>query len=188
MAMPRLDNGLTQSTGQQNRYQQDLGELMYNPASFQRTPGYQFAFDQGQQAVARSGAARGQLGSGNVMTALTKYGQGQANQEYGNQFNRLSGLLGQQQQYDLGVENANTQRRSVNNQMMLGEGGLEQQKYGTDMGFASNMFGQMNQYNLGQQQNQRGQLSDLMSYDLGNRRLGVDENQNAALMLRSLVV
>jgi hypothetical protein len=111
-----------------------------------------------------------------------------ANQEYGNQFDRLQRALGQQQQYDLGAENANMQRQSMENQMALGRGGLENQRYGTDMGFASNMFGQMNQYNLGQQQNQMGALRDLMSYDLGNRRLGVDENQNTALMLRSLMV
>lgn len=41
----------------------------------QQTPGYQFQFDQGTKAIERQGAAKGMLGSGNTLTALTQYGQ-----------------------------------------------------------------------------------------------------------------
>jgi hypothetical protein len=61
---------------------------------FQQTPGYQFAFDQGVQALDRSAASRGMLQSGAQQKALTRYGQGVANQEYGNYLQRLQALSG----------------------------------------------------------------------------------------------
>lgn len=63
-------------------------------------PSYQWRLQQGQQAVERSAAARGQLGSGNILTALTDYGQGAASQEYSAQFQRmLQGSQNVTQQY-----------------------------------------------------------------------------------------
>ena len=58
------------------------------PGEFQASPGYQFAFDEGLQALDRSAAARGRLNSGAQDKALTRYGQGMANQEYDNFLNR----------------------------------------------------------------------------------------------------
>jgi len=52
-------------------------------------PSYQWRLQQGEQAVERSAAAKGQLGSGNVLTALTDYAQGAASTEYGAQFSRM---------------------------------------------------------------------------------------------------
>jgi hypothetical protein len=60
--------------------------------AFQVGPGYQFAMDQGIQALDRSAAGRGLYGSGNNAMALTQFGQSLANQEYGNWLNALSGL------------------------------------------------------------------------------------------------
>ncbi len=60
--------------------------------AFQTGPGYQFAMDQGTQALDRSAAGRGLFGSGNAAAALTGFGQGLANQEYGNWLSRLQGL------------------------------------------------------------------------------------------------
>jgi hypothetical protein len=62
--------------------------------SFQQSPGYQFAMDQGVRALDRSAAARGSLDSGAQRMALTRFGQGLANQEYGNYQNRLAALAG----------------------------------------------------------------------------------------------
>jgi len=47
------------------------------------TPGYKFQMDQGTKAIERQGAASGMLGSGGTLTALTKYGQGLAQNFYG---------------------------------------------------------------------------------------------------------
>lgn len=71
-----------------------LTALLDNPDSINQSAGYKFRFNQGQQALERSAAARGNLHSGNTLAALTDYGQGQASQEYGNQMNTLMGLYG----------------------------------------------------------------------------------------------
>lgn len=61
---------------------------------FQVSPGYQFAFDQGQDAITDSAAARGGVHSGAVDKALIRFGQGTANQEYGDYYNRLAAEAG----------------------------------------------------------------------------------------------
>ena len=69
-----------------------LGGAAGNEAAtnaFQAGPGYQFALDQGLQALNRNAASRGMLASGNNTQDILKYSQGLANQEYGNWQNRL---------------------------------------------------------------------------------------------------
>lgn len=61
-------------------------------SAFQTSPGYQFQFDQGLQALNRSAAARGLLTSGNNTIDLVKLGQGLANQDYGNWQSKVGGL------------------------------------------------------------------------------------------------
>lgn len=63
-------------------------------SSFERSPGYQFRLQQGEQALNRSAAARGRLDSGATMQDLMNYGQGMASQEFGAHYNRLAGLAG----------------------------------------------------------------------------------------------
>ena len=66
-------------------------------AAFQGGPGYQFKMDQGLQALDRSAAARGMLGSGNNSIDTIKYAQGVADQGWQDWENRLGGMttLGQ---------------------------------------------------------------------------------------------
>lgn len=61
---------------------------------FQESPGYQFRFDEGRRAAQNQLAASGNRLSGRALKELTRYGQGMASQEFGNQFNRLAGLAG----------------------------------------------------------------------------------------------
>lgn len=63
----------------------DPGSFSFN---FEADPGYQFRLQEGQKAMDRSAAARGNLLSGGQAKALTQYNQGMASQEYGNAFNR----------------------------------------------------------------------------------------------------
>lgn len=101
-------------------YENELRKMLTDPGSFQGTPGFQFALDQGLGAINRSNSA--QRSSGNVLAQLTKYGTGLAMQDYGNQMGRLGSLQGQAQQYDLGQgQNAN-QAQSIANQFALGQG------------------------------------------------------------------
>lgn len=63
--------------GQRAPYAAQLAALMSNPALLEKYPGYQ----AGLQAVERTQAAQGYLGSGNMMAALSKYGGDAFNQE-----------------------------------------------------------------------------------------------------------
>lgn len=57
--------------------------------NFQADPGYQFRLKEGEKAIQRSAAARGNLMSGGTMKALAQYGQGMASQEYSNAYGRF---------------------------------------------------------------------------------------------------
>ena len=70
-----------------------LNTLLQNPESVSSTPGYQFAYNQGLEAVNRTAAAKGQLGSGNRLYDLTKFGQGLASQTYNSTVNQLGNFL-----------------------------------------------------------------------------------------------
>lgn len=74
--------------------------------AFQAGPGYQFALDQGNQAVERRRATSGMWDSGNTDIDLMKFGQGLANQEYGNWRNALTGFVPAELQATGGVANA----------------------------------------------------------------------------------
>jgi len=61
---------------------------------FSDSPGQQFIRERQQRALTRNQAAMGGLGGGNIQTALQQQAAGFAAQDFGNQFNRLSGLSG----------------------------------------------------------------------------------------------
>lgn len=113
------------SSGQySNPYEQRLAELINNPDSVANTNAYKFRFNQGQQALERSAAARGMLNSGNTLAALADYGQGQASQEYGDEFNRLSQAVGQRNQFNLGVMGAKNQELAARSQASSNNAGV----------------------------------------------------------------
>jgi hypothetical protein len=113
------------SSGQySNPYEQRLAELINNPNSIENTNAYKFRFNQGQQALERSAAARGMLNSGNTLAALADYGQGQASQEYGNEFNRLSQAVGQRNQFNLGLMGAKNQELAARSQASGNNAGI----------------------------------------------------------------
>ena len=57
-------------------------------------PGYQFRLQQGQEALERSGAARGVTNTGGTLKDILDYGQQAASQEDGNVYNRMAGTYG----------------------------------------------------------------------------------------------
>ena len=63
-----------------------------NPATFQNSPGYQYAMQQGMGAVTNSAAANGGIG-GNALKALQSTGQGLANQNWNSYLGQISGLV-----------------------------------------------------------------------------------------------
>jgi hypothetical protein len=62
------------------------------------SPSYGFRFDEGQRALERSAAARGDLFSGGTGRELTRYGQNFASQEFENDWRRLGELAGDGEQ------------------------------------------------------------------------------------------
>lgn len=62
--------------------------------SFQASPGYEFARQEGIRGIDQAASARGMLNSGGRLRELMRYGEGVANQEYNNWLNRQQGLAG----------------------------------------------------------------------------------------------
>lgn len=67
-------------------------------SQFTASPGYQFRYDQGLQAIDRGAAARGLLHSGGAVKAEQRFGEGLAANEFGDWWNRLAGVAGVGQQ------------------------------------------------------------------------------------------
>lgn len=99
MSTNRAVDSLTSAAAQANALWQpyrDLGtqavgqyrNLLQDPRSITKDPGYQFSFDQGLNAIDRSAASKGSLYSGATLRALDKYGQGLASQQYDNALSR----------------------------------------------------------------------------------------------------
>jgi hypothetical protein len=62
--------------------------------AFRTSPGYDFAVKSGKNAVQTSAAAGGRLFSGKTLKDLDTFGQGQADQQFGNWYGRLGDLSG----------------------------------------------------------------------------------------------
>lgn len=62
------------------------------------SPGYQFRLDEGMRAVENSAASKGMLMSGGTLKDLTRFAQGTAAADYGDQFNRVMAVAGGGQQ------------------------------------------------------------------------------------------
>lgn len=73
-----------------------------NFSGFTNSPDYQFAQQQGNNALQNYFNANGLAGSGGALTAASQYNQGLATQQFGNYFNRLMSLS------QLGAQTAGT--------------------------------------------------------------------------------
>lgn len=63
-------------------------KFSFNPSDLQNDPGYAFTLQQGQDALQRAAAAKGQLFSSGTLKSLAGYTTGTANQYFGDAFNR----------------------------------------------------------------------------------------------------
>jgi hypothetical protein len=71
---------------------QAINRLADPAASYESSPGYQFAVDQGLDAIKTQQNSLGRLASGNTLAELTKFGVGTAQQDYNNWWNQQTGL------------------------------------------------------------------------------------------------
>lgn len=76
------------------QYAEQLAGLMKDPSSVTKDPGYEFARDEGLNAVERKMASQGYLGSGNMAAALQERAQGFAGDYLNQRIATLAGLAG----------------------------------------------------------------------------------------------
>jgi len=88
---PYADLGANGANALNSMYNSD-GSFNYD--TFRNMPGYQFRLQEGQRALDNSGAARGMNQSGAQMKALTRYGQGSADQGFNDWFNKQMAISG----------------------------------------------------------------------------------------------
>lgn len=128
-------------------YERELRRLLFTPGGFEGSAGYNFALDQGSQAIQRAMAAKGMRGSGNEAIELTKYAAGTAGQEYGNAIDRLARITAQD--------------RGAN----VADRGAALAELSSDRNFA-----------LGSDQNAIARARNASDYDLGLRRQALGES------------
>lgn len=94
----------------------------FDYTAFQNSPQYQFGLNQGMQGVQRQLAASGLTGSGAALKAANDYAQGYANNQFGDYYNRLAGLvgIGQQATNQTGAYGANYASQAGNNLVDMG--------------------------------------------------------------------
>lgn len=66
------------------------GMKPFGAADFKTDPGYQFALNQGENAIINKRSAMGGVLSGNTLKDLSDYGQGMASQQYQNAYTRYN--------------------------------------------------------------------------------------------------
>lgn len=128
--------GTGQPTGQPTTTIPDFG-------SFYASPGYQFRMDEGNRQINANRAARGMLGSGDTLRELTRYGQGVASEEWGNQLNQLFNLagLGQTSTASSGAQGMNYANMAGNNALLAGQ--ARASAYGTQANAWGGALGQL---------------------------------------------
>lgn len=120
-----------------------LGGGTPDMSEFQADPGYQFRLSEGNQALDRSAAGRGMLLSGAQLKSLNRYNQGMASQEFGNWYNRLSGLAGMGQ--NAAVQTGNFGAQNANNQgnYLMSAGNAQAQGITDQTNFITGGMGQL---------------------------------------------
>lgn len=134
-------------------------------------PSYKFRFDESMR-----GAERGlskMRGSGNALTALLDRASGMASTEYGADFARKAGLLGQEQANSVAVEgNRLTGVRDANN-FSLGNRQADNTATGNWLNYGLGMTNAANNRRQGDQQFGLGMFNGSNNFTLGQQR-----NQN----------
>lgn len=117
-----------QTTALNGEASQDADLENYTADSWMTTdPGYAFRRDEGQRAIERSAAARGQLYSGATGRELTRYGQDYASNEFMNAFNRLGAISGTGQTATQNIGNSGQNFANSGSNTMMWSGNAQAQ-------------------------------------------------------------
>lgn len=133
-------------------------------SAFQAGPGYEFARNQGIDAITRAANASGGLGGNSLRDTIT-YGQGLANQEYGNWQNKLAGY--------------NPLQLSATQGAAAGNAGINQNLANLDLAGGS-LLSTAGARNAGVATGQASSLADLARQYYG-AQAGLDTGQGSAL-------
>ncbi|OFW58441.1 MAG: hypothetical protein A2Y75_01655 [Candidatus Solincola sediminis] len=140
-----LNTGATNALGEiDGGYSDSKLAQLWNP-TFEADQGYNFRLGQGNDALAKAGAAAGGRISGAALKKASEYNQGFASNEYGNWFGRMSGIGSQLDaaSQSRGLARANIQSGLGSNLAGLSErGGQYRSGLATSLaGNKSNIYG-----------------------------------------------
>jgi len=120
-----------EQTNPWSKHQGAMGDrlmgLINDPSSIRDTPGYQFQYDQGMEAMNAKNASQGNRYSGRAMEEAGRFGTGLADQMYNQEMNRYASLAG---------ANVPNQGNTGGDQSQIGQ----QQSYNTGY-FLNSLFG-----------------------------------------------
>ncbi len=91
-------------------------------SGFENMPGYQFAIQQGTQAIQRGAAANGSAYTPNTLTSVGQYVTGTAMQDYNTYIQQLLGTAGLGQQANSALTDANLRTAGNISQMEINKG------------------------------------------------------------------
>lgn len=96
-----------------------------NPSTFYNMPGYQFAVDQGTQAINREAAAQGSLYTPNTLNAVGQYVTGTASQDYNNYISQLEQTAGLGASANQGLATSNLETAANTSSLDISSGNAE---------------------------------------------------------------
>ena len=154
-------------------------------SDLEKTPGYQFQYQQGQKALERAQAARGNLLSGRAVLEAQEFGQGMAQSAFQDRMSNLMGLMnatspvlaqltGQQAQLQAGLGQAQMGAQQAQAGMLSGLqaergaqlAGLSQAQMGTELQQSAQKQAIDEQARLQKQQAQYGYLQSTDTAEL----------------------
>jgi hypothetical protein len=152
-----------------------MGGFNFNQADLYNDPGYQFAVEQGQRGLNTQAAKSGLLGSGRALKEATQYGQGMAEGQFNNVYNRnlnkfnienaaLQNLAGQGQTAGTRMGNLMLGMGANRADYRASRGEERSNLTGNLIGGAAPILGGIGDYLMGDQSQQQAQPSGFGSY------------------------
>jgi hypothetical protein len=106
-----------------------LGRLQNPLASFEASPDYNFRMSEGLKAVNQNRATAGLLQSGSALRGVSDYAQNTAAGEYGDWWNRQSGLAGVGQAANSANQQAGSQYANNSQNALMNNAGVQGSSY-----------------------------------------------------------
>ena len=106
-----------------------LGRLQNPLASFEASPDYNFRMSEGLKAVNQNRATAGLLQSGSALRGVSDYAQNTAAGEYGDWWNRQSGLAGVGQAANNANQQAGSQYANNSQNALMNNAGVQGSSY-----------------------------------------------------------